>query len=179
MATERQRGNEIGPTGETVAANIARVRRGIGMSLQELESRLDMLGRRISFSGLSKIERGQKRVEVDDLMALAIALDVSPNALLLPIIEEPDRETAVTGAEGSLALFWQWATAEETPFSGDKRAFVARSLPWWMDQPSPSLRWHGDLELFMSVAGGERRHIETHRFSARNRSDMDWDRPRD
>lgn len=161
MANERVRGNDVGATGETVAANIARARKGQQISLQELESRLIELGRRISFSGLSKIERGERRVDVDDLMAIAVALDVSPLGLLLPVDQEPAATVDASGARGSLALFWMWALGEKTPFTRDDRAFAARSIPWWLEETGGDIEWHGQLNLSMATGQDELRPILT------------------
>lgn len=159
MASERVRGNDVGATGETVAANISRVRKGQQISLQELETRLVALGRRISFSGLSKIERGERRVDVDDLMAIAVALDVSPLGLLLPVDREPGEIVEASGARGGLALFWMWALGEKTPFTRDDRAFTARSVPWWLEEPGGDIEWHGELNLAMAQGDEEPRPI--------------------
>ena len=155
MASERVRGNDIGATGAAVASNIARVRKSQQVSLQELEARLVALGRRISFSGLSKIERGARRVDVDDLMAIAVALDVSPLGLLLPVDQEPGETIEVTGARGSLALFWMWALGGSTPFTRDDRAFVARSVPWWLEETGGDIEWHGQLKLGIALGTEE------------------------
>lgn len=159
MANERVRGNDIGPTGRTVANNIARARKSQQISLQELEERLIQVGRRISFSGLSKIERAERRVDVDDLMAIAVALDVSPLGLLLPVDREPATLIEATGARGSLALFWMWALAESTYFSRDDRAFVARSLPWWLEESGANVEWDEDLELSIGKGGDELQQV--------------------
>ena len=50
----------------------------------ELSRRLAELGREIPSLGLRRIEAGERRVDVDDLVALALALDVAPVALLFP-----------------------------------------------------------------------------------------------
>jgi transcriptional regulator with XRE-family HTH domain len=164
MANERVRGHDIGTTGRTLASNIARVRKGQQKSLQDLEESLANIGHRISFSGLSKIERGERRVDVDDLMAIAIALDVSPLGLLLPVDQEPATVVDVTGASGSLAVFWKWALAEETYFTRDNRAFTARSIPWWMMFTAAEIRWRGTLELVLGSPGHELEHVARIRF---------------
>ena len=75
---------ELGPTGETVRTNIQRLRRARGLGFAELSRELDRLGRTIPPLGLRRIEDGERRVDVDDLVALAAALWVSPVLLLLP-----------------------------------------------------------------------------------------------
>jgi transcriptional regulator with XRE-family HTH domain len=73
---------ELGPTGRTVATRVRRIRERNGVSLQELSERLTAVGRPILPSGISKIEQGARRVDVDDLTALADALATIPNDLL-------------------------------------------------------------------------------------------------
>ncbi|MBP2398657.1 helix-turn-helix domain-containing protein [Glutamicibacter protophormiae] len=108
---KRERGRDIGKTGATVAANIKRYRSD-RVSLRELEDRLEKLGVKISASGLQKIEAGTRRVDADELMALAVALNVNPNALLFPANSpSDDMSEQVTAApkgqtEGEI---WEWA----------------------------------------------------------------------
>jgi transcriptional regulator with XRE-family HTH domain len=71
-----------GETGHLVAANLRRLREEQHVSLHELSVRLAAFGRRILPSGLSKIEQGTRRVDVDDLVALADALGTVPSRLL-------------------------------------------------------------------------------------------------
>ena len=73
---------ELGTSGHAVRANIRRIRELQKMSLQDVSDRLTRLGRPIARSGLSKIESGDRRVDVDDLVAIAAALSVTPNRLL-------------------------------------------------------------------------------------------------
>ena len=82
--TQRAQAEPIGPTGRRLAGRLRAVRQERGLTLAQLESGLAKLGRPIRLSTLSKIEKGQRLVNVDDLMALALALDVPPNLLLLP-----------------------------------------------------------------------------------------------
>src|ERR1700685_481655 len=72
----------LGPTGERLATRLKQLRHERGLTLSGLASKLNDLGRPILVSALSKIEKGQRRVDADDLLALAAALDVSPHELL-------------------------------------------------------------------------------------------------
>lgn len=135
-----------------MAANISRIRKSRQISLKQLESHLAKLGRRISLSGLSKIENGDRKVDVDDLFAIALTLDVSPIALLLPQ-GAPDDAVDVSGGRASLALFWQWALAADVGVSSDDlRSFQARSLPGWLSVES-EIEWSGDGRITLGVAG--------------------------
>ncbi|CAO5185825.1 hypothetical protein FAIPA1_50137 [Frankia sp. AiPs1] len=111
----------VGPSGERAARRIGELRRGLGLTLADLESRLGELGRPILVSSLSKIENGQRRVDVDDLLALALALDASPNAILLPGSDELGDDVALApGRVMDGASAWRWAS-KDVP--------VARPLP--------------------------------------------------
>jgi transcriptional regulator with XRE-family HTH domain len=86
---------ELGPTGHAVRKNISRIRELQKMSLQDLSDRLVRLGRPIARSGLFKTESGDRRVDVDDLVAIAAALGVTPDRLL----KTPDN-SPMTGFPG-------------------------------------------------------------------------------
>jgi transcriptional regulator with XRE-family HTH domain len=73
---------EIGPAGRLVADNIRKLRGH--MSLRELESRLRESGRPILASGLFKIEHNTRRIDIDDLAALAGVFGVTPGQLFDP-----------------------------------------------------------------------------------------------
>lgn len=85
---------KVGPVGRQVAANVKTLRGRI--PVRELSARLEQLGRPILPSGITKIEQGARRVDVDDLAALAEAFDVSPYRLLLP------------GADQNIAEINEW-----------------------------------------------------------------------
>ena len=76
--------DSIGATGAVVARNISRLRRDQGLAYTELSKRLSELGRPIPTLGLRKIESGGRRVDVDDVIALSLALAVSPITLFMP-----------------------------------------------------------------------------------------------
>ncbi|GAA2750220.1 helix-turn-helix domain-containing protein [Amnibacterium kyonggiense] len=115
MAPERQRGNEIGPTGLTVAFNLRRLRTSAGLDLRLMSKRLSDLGRPISPAALSRIENLERRVDSDDLVVMALALEVNPNALLLPPTGHPAKvielgPTVRVNADEA----WRWARGEHT-----------------------------------------------------------------
>lgn len=97
------------PIGQAVAANVRRVRERRGLSTYDLSRMLGRAGRPIAPSALAKVERGERRVDVGDLVALAVVLGVSPSALLLPLDDDPAHTIEVTGA-GSLPadVAWDW-----------------------------------------------------------------------
>lgn len=110
---ERTPKNPLGPTGECLSENISRLRRARGLSYRELSEKLSELGRPIPTLGLSRIENRERRVDADDLMALAAALAVNPNALLLPPVAD-QTPAEVTGA-GEVPSWraWRWADGQE------------------------------------------------------------------
>lgn len=114
--TEKQRGNAKGPTSYVVAANIRTIRQSRGLDLAGLSSKLTDGGWPIPVAALSRLENGQRRIDVDDLMSLAIALEVSPLALLLPHNGEIEGFD-VTGSLDPVAanVLWLWCLGEE-PF---------------------------------------------------------------
>ena len=66
------------------STNIRQLREARKLTYTELSAKLAKLGRPIPVLGLSRIEKGRRRVDADDLVALALALRVNPGALLLP-----------------------------------------------------------------------------------------------
>nr|WP_062336140.1 helix-turn-helix transcriptional regulator [Herbidospora sakaeratensis] len=74
----------LGPTARAVAANIRARRATLGLSYEGVVARLQLQGHYATQQLLSRIELGQRRVDVDDLVALAAALDTTPAELLTP-----------------------------------------------------------------------------------------------
>src|SRR5262245_40913809 len=79
-----KRAIEIGAAGRRVAENLERLRGDRRLSQTDLSTLLTRLGRQMSAYSISKIESTDRRIDVDDLVALAVALDTTPNRLLLP-----------------------------------------------------------------------------------------------
>lgn len=110
---------QYGPTASTVADNVQRLRKRRELSIYQLSAALRHAGRPITPAAVGKIERQERQVTVDDLMALAVALDVSPVTLLLPANTRGPKDangiptqavTEVTGAgEVGVTDAWRWA----------------------------------------------------------------------
>jgi transcriptional regulator with XRE-family HTH domain len=111
---------DLGPIGVAVAANIERLIESQNLSYAQLSRRLKKLGRTIAPLGLTRIRDLQRRVDVDDLIALALALGVSPTTLLLPHSAASTEagaagaKTPVTngGEQYPLSQVWSWFVAE-------------------------------------------------------------------
>ncbi|MEV4708869.1 helix-turn-helix transcriptional regulator [Actinoplanes sp. NPDC049316] len=74
-----------GALSDQVAAAIARIRNQRRMPYTELSTRLEAIGRPIPVLGLRRIEKGERRVDVDELAALARALGVPAISLIFPL----------------------------------------------------------------------------------------------
>lgn len=111
MSEQRQARPAIqsGPTAAAVADNVKRVRKARGLSVYALSDRLADAGRPIAPSAVSKVERGERQVSVDDLMAFSAVLEVSPSALLLPPTDDPAETVGITGVGAVPAdQAWDW-----------------------------------------------------------------------
>ncbi|WP_436785776.1 helix-turn-helix domain-containing protein [Yinghuangia sp. YIM S10712] len=113
--TEQQRGRraiETGPTGKTVAKNLARLRKLRGLTTRQMSALLERNGRAIPASGITRMEKAERPVTADELMALAVALDVSPVTLLLPADARADTEITGGGVVDARDA-WTWAWCNE------------------------------------------------------------------
>src|SRR4051812_4283905 len=125
----------LGPTALRVAANVKRLRGERGMDLKALSVRLTELGQSIGVAQLSKLERAERRVDTDELVALALALEISPNLLLLPHEKPASNEVGLTTKIGvSWDAAWRWATG-------------ARAIPLYATQQAVDLdHWDGPAD---------------------------------
>lgn len=104
---------ESGPVGERVAAQVARIRARKGWDQKQLSDRLAAVGRPMSPSVISKIEQGDRRVDADDLVALARALNVYLAGLLLPLDDSPESSVELTrGSSVPADVAWAWLSNE-------------------------------------------------------------------
>jgi len=124
MAEKR---NPLGATGETVRANVTRLRADRNFTYAQLARKLEEVGRPIPELGLRRIETGTRRVDADDLMALAAAFNVPPITLLMPDTTKEEWEASVdaTGLPKGVTAqqLWGWLTgARPAHISADNAA---------------------------------------------------------
>lgn len=74
----------LGAAGNNLRRNIRRLREQRRWSYREVEERLAQAGRLITALAVSAIDSGERRVDVDDLVALATVFDVGIEELLQP-----------------------------------------------------------------------------------------------
>lgn len=74
----------LGPAGNNVRRNVRRLREQRLWGYRDVEERLSRAGRAISTLALSAIDAGERHVDVDDLVALAIVFDIGIEELLQP-----------------------------------------------------------------------------------------------
>lgn len=91
-----------------MAANLKRLREARKLSLRDLAARLKEAGHEINPDGLNRAEKGTRLVNADELVALAVQLNVNPTALLLPFKASGEIELSGFGpVDASVA--WDWA----------------------------------------------------------------------
>jgi transcriptional regulator with XRE-family HTH domain len=133
-------GRPLGPTGETVRKRIKDIREDQRMAVTELSAKMSELGRPIPPLGIHRIEGGERRVDVDDLMAFAVALRTSPIGLLMPQRETRNDDAEVTGERRRCTAdqIWLWLCADEFGFYPAEfespEAFLRRTWPQWFQE---------------------------------------------
>ena len=127
---------DTGPTATTVAANVKRLRDEVqNLTYTELSERLRQRADwSISPVGIRRLEAGERRITADDLVALAVALGVSPATLLMPPVGDAAETVTATGTgERAASRLWNWLVADN-PLKGSGRQlteFWLMSWPEW------------------------------------------------
>lgn len=104
-----RRADAWGPTSRRVAENLLELRKARGLSTLKLSVAMEELGQPVPASGITRIEKGDRRVDVDDLVAFALALNVSPNALFLPAKWDYEQVALTPNKSISSRTAWLWA----------------------------------------------------------------------
>lgn len=79
----------MGAVGRLVATNLVARRRALGMTQTQLSEAVTLEGRQLGRQAITEIETCRRRVDVDDLSALAKALQTT-TAYLMGEIAEPN-----------------------------------------------------------------------------------------
>jgi transcriptional regulator with XRE-family HTH domain len=128
----------IGPSSERAAANIRRIRRAREVTTAALSQRLAAVGHPVADTGITKTEKGDRRIDVDDLVALALALGVTPNTLLMPevgYLGSADAHCLTPAVSGTAEELWQWAQGE-SPLH-----MHVHGAETWLGEDHPALRF--------------------------------------
>ena len=141
----------LGVISANVAASTDELRQARNLSLRDLSGVLDSIGWPMVPSVLHRIVTGKRRCGPDDVVALSIALDVNPNALLAPRHVTRDDVIELTPARRQRAnVAWDWldgrfplppilmpvgTTAVHTP--GDRAVFFQQHARPEITSPEP------------------------------------------
>lgn len=127
--SQRRQHAERGPVGDQVAKNLVRFRSALRKTTADLASDVTKLGVQITASTITKIEKQSRRVTVDELVALAAALNVSPVTLMLPDSDEGP----VPLADGLTANWydaWTWMHGHGPLVGEGSRGGRGATLQW-------------------------------------------------
>lgn len=160
----------VGIVGGRVAGNLRFQRREV--STYELSRRLRDVGWPIASSGITRIESGERRVSVDDVVALAVALGITPNQLMLPAMASRPGSVYALPLVGTVVAddtdIWAWAVGDsplvtredgergEEPSRQDVAAFVVANRPHLLAKT----RTERADEIVEALAGGLRLALE-------------------
>ena len=127
---------KAGDLGSQVADTIRHIREKRRLPYTELSERLTQLGRPIPVLGLRRIEKGERRVDVDELAALAEALEVPAVLLLFPIGQPGAEQVEILPGvslplEPALAWFIGDGEAFDDYFGGGSYNPDSRLYEWY------------------------------------------------
>jgi transcriptional regulator with XRE-family HTH domain len=110
----------IGTAGWVLATNIKRVRTAQRLTFSEVVEMLRDVGREIPLLGLRRIERGERRVDIDDLLALAYVLKISPVDLLVSKDATDEPYPLTPEIEVPSSYVREWIRGEELVTAGEQ-----------------------------------------------------------
>jgi hypothetical protein len=172
MAEKRR---QPGPSHARVAANLRRQRLDAGLTTVEVSRRMSAVGQPVLDTGVVKTEKGDRRVDVDELVAFAAVLGCSPNLLLLPRLPPggiPADCELTPGQTVDAADAWAWATGEKPLPNGESRRgeaeFVTANRPhhfggghWRLGQGVTMAYANAEAKLSAAIQDAFEAHITT------------------
>lgn len=99
-------------------------------------------GRPIKIGALSNLERGQRGVDVDDLVALAVVLNVTPAQLLMPVRSEGEEADVELTEHRAAPWFrsWQWMCGDHWLDDARPPSAAPATQDWQVAEDD----WHAD-----------------------------------
>jgi transcriptional regulator with XRE-family HTH domain len=117
-----------------------------GWTQQDLSEAMSRLGSPIDRTTIAKLEKGQRKARVDELMALAAAMDVSPVHLLLPLrIDSSVKLAPALTVEADVALTWARGDRPLNLRNEGTYVAMAPTVPWavWTPGDLSSIQYGG------------------------------------
>lgn len=116
---------------EVFAERLREARNARRWTQQDLADALAKLGAPMDRTTIAKLEKGQRQVRLDELVAIAAALDVSPLFLFLPLRLEEEVKLAPKLARESFAAI-QWARGVGPLNRANDRTYHFQSPGTWV-----------------------------------------------
>jgi transcriptional regulator with XRE-family HTH domain len=114
---------------KVLAGEVARLRRARGWSTERLSDRLRELGVLLHPTAITKLEKGDRGVSLDEAFALAAAFKVPLSLMALPLREDAD--VAITPTTHVYAWrVWEWLHGLEP--------LVDHDIPQWREDVQPA-----------------------------------------
>jgi transcriptional regulator with XRE-family HTH domain len=124
-------------TGDRLRRRLVEIRKRRGLSQADLSAALDEVGVRLHPTAIAKIESGKRAVTIDEVLALACVLNMSPLDLLLPLDPMTPVEITPRVAYGA-AWVRDWIkgvgplprATTEAEYRADEIAYFAEASEW-------------------------------------------------
>lgn len=158
MADNQPKMPDVGPIGQNLIRAVEELREERGLSYRKLSAALDdEAGRPVFPLGLSRLAKGERRVDVDELVALSVVLGVNPSALLLPRDAGGDDLVELAPKVSQRAwIAWAWADGETPLPDEDPGPLQPATLPesavaWFRENARPEFALSGRDPLVSEV----------------------------
>lgn len=132
--SRKRKHSGTGPIGKQVGENLAQLRNARRLTTERLAEEVRQLGVEMTASTVTKIEKHSRRITVDELVAFAAVLDVSPVSLMLPA-GKTERVQLAEGLAVPWERAWRWAHGEQALPKGGRSTAAERTQ--WLDSNRP------------------------------------------
>lgn len=131
MARARRTKQAPAAVGQVFAARLREAREARRWTQQQLAGAMNALGAPMDRTTIAKLEKGHRQARVEELVALAAALDVSPTYLLLPWhLDARVKLAPKLSVDTFAALRWARGDGPLDPANERTYRFVAPTVPW-------------------------------------------------